>query len=602
MLLPAALLSGTPDPAQNADASISQIQDTLKTVIVTADRGITVSRADTLKSDNSQTLTELFLQSPGLILADYGGAGRLKSINHRGLGSPLTTIYVDGIKVTDVQTGQPDLDLLGLENFDGAVVDYAQNSVNFCTSRPVFGPSSKGNASTNVVAGRIGLYGGSFGTFLPQGRLDFRLSDKVSLSANASGVISKGNFRYGDGAERANNDTRQFKGGIDIFGLTGGGDWKAKVFFSNSDRGTPGSADWPSTDRQQDRKAFAQGLWRQRFTPLYSLNISGKIARDDVHYTSEWGDSDYAQNEVQLNTAQKFRPCKWLDFSLVVEFQWDGLKSTYYDASRTDASATAGMSVKLQRFTADLTLQYEGVFDKDALSRNVFSPSVDLRFNATDDFDIFGFARRAYRTPTFNELYYPGYGNPDLKPEDAWLTDIGIDFHKKYGGRWSLKAKIDGFFNHLTNKIVSAPSDADPSIWLPFNVGEVRSAGFDIDAGFIYASNDWCAGLNARYSFQSAENVPYLSKHTLVTTADVSYKTWSANAVWNWRGGRKESVGEMPDWNTLDLIFAKAFNFRSCGPLTLKLICRNVNGCRYELVTGYPMPGRSFMGGVEFKF
>ena len=602
MLLPATLLTETPTPAQDADASFTQIHDTLKTVIVTADRGITVSRADTLKSANSQTLTELFLQSPGLILADYGGAGRLKSINLRGLGSPLTTIYVDGIKVTDVQTGQPELDLLGLENFDGAVVDYAQNSVNFCTSRPVFGPSSKGNASTNVVAGRIGLYGGSFGTFLPQGRLDFRLSDKVSLSANASGVISKGNFKYGDGAERINNDTRQFKGGIDIFGLTGGGDWKAKVFFSNSDRGTPGSADWPSTDRQQDRKAFAQGLWRQRFTPLYSLNISGKIARDDVHYTSEWGDSDYAQNEVQLNTAQKFRPCKWLDLSLVVEFQWDGLKSTYYDASRTDASATAGMSVKLQRFTADLTLQYEGVFDKDALSRNVFSPSVDLRFNATDDFDIFGFARRAYRTPTFNELYYPGYGNPDLKPEDAWLTDIGIDFHKKYGGRWSIMAKIDGFYNYLTNKIVSAPSDADPSIWLPFNIGEVRSAGFDIDAGFIYATNDWRAGFKTRYSFQNAENVPYLSKHTLVIIADASYKTWSANALWNLRGGRKESAGEMPDWNTLDLIFAKAFNFRNCGPLILKLIRRNVNGCSYELVTGYPMPGRSFMGGVEFKF
>lgn len=529
-----------------------------------------------------------------MVMADYGGFAGLKSVNLRGLGSPHTAVCIDGVRMGNVQSGQPDLGILGLENFSGAVIDYAQNSVNFTTRRPAFrdGP----------VAGEAAFGAGSFGTWMPRGRLDFRFSDRVSLSANAAGIVSEGNFGLADGTERANNDIRLLRGGIDLFGILDGGEWIAKAYCNASDRGTPGSVDWPSADRQCDRNFFVQGILRKNFSPLYSMNVSAKASRDNVLYKSEWGDSDYAQTEAQLNYAGKFHVLRWLDLSAVAELLRDFLTSSLYEASRTGVTAIAGAAVKFQRLHADVTVQYEGVFDRGEASRNVVSPSLDIRYTVSDGLDIVGFARRAYRAPTFNELYYPGYGNPALAPEDAWLRDIGADWRLRSSGPWSFKAKLDGFCNSLTDKIVSAPSSSDPSVWLPYNIGEVRSVGVDADSKVSYAKGEWKASASARYSFQSADNVPYLSKHTVVLAADASCRGWRLDAVWNFRAGRTDSFGEMPDWNSLDILAAKSFPIAGGRDLAVKFNFRNIFDCRYELVSGYPMPGRSILGTMEYHF
>ena len=41
---------------------------------------------------------------------------------------------------------------------------------------------------------------------------------------------------------------------------------------------------------------------------------------------------------------------------------------------------------------------------------------------------------------------------------------------------------------------------------------------------------------------------------------------------------------------------------RTNNDLSLKLSVRNITDCRYETVSGYPMPGRSVMGGIEYRF
>ena len=593
------LLVDAPDALRTVDAP-----DTLQTAVVTAERGVTVSRTDTIRIRNTNSISEVLSRSPGLVVADYGGFAGIKSVNLRGLGSPHTTILIDGIKVGNVQTGQSDLGMLGLENFGATIIDYAQNSVNFTTRRPEFRGRGEGNAAVSPrrVAGRLSLGAGSFGTFLPYGRIDFKISDRLSLGANVAGTVSKGDFSYGDGLRRSNNDIAQLRAGLDAFGKIDDGDWAAKLYYNGSDRGTPGSADWPSADRQTDRNAFVQCLIRKRFSPLYEANISGKAGCDKLQYKSEWGDSDYSQIEAQLNTSHKFHVLQWLDLSAVAELQWDGLNSTYYEASRTDVAAIAGASLKLPRLKADVTLQWEGIYDSGAGPMNVVSPSADFRFAILDGLALLGFARRAFRAPTFNELYYPGYGNPDLRPEDAFLTDLGVEYKRISGRHWALKSKIDAFCNHLTDKIVSAPSEENPSLWLPYNIGEVLCAGLDAEAAIAYEADPWKASLSARYSYQNAEDVPYLAKHSAVVSADASFKGWSLTALWNLRRGRKDSYGDMPDYNTLDLAAVKEFRLAGDMVLGLKISCRNVADCRYETVSGYPMPGRSIVGGVEFSF
>ena len=133
ILLSAGLLSA--DLPNGGDAPSA---DSLQAVTITADRGRIISRTDTLAVENFITISDVLLQSPGLHVGDNGGYAGLKTVSLRGLGSAHTSVYLDGVRLGNVQSGQNDLGMIGLENCSSAVVDYAQNSVSFETRRPVF--------------------------------------------------------------------------------------------------------------------------------------------------------------------------------------------------------------------------------------------------------------------------------------------------------------------------------------------------------------------------------------------------------------------------------------------------------------------------------
>ena len=579
--------------------------DSLGAATVTADKGVIISRVDKISTRQSITVSDALSLSSGLHIGDNGGLSGLKTVNLRGLGSAHTAIYLDGVRVCNVQSGQNDLGMLPLEDLATLSVDYAQNAVSFKTSRPEFGELP--------VAGKFRFYAGSFGTYLPYARLDFKLSEKVSLSVNAAGALSKGNFTYGEGMVRTNNDLEQYRGGLDLWGRMIDGNYHVKAYYNQAERGTPGAISWPSDDRQTDKNAFVQGFLKKKFGSLYTLRLSAKGSYDDIYYSSVWGDSNYGQTELQLNTAHDFRLSDWCKFTFAADVQWDNLASSMYGASRISAFTAIASSFRTERLLANVALEFNGAFDKGELSRYALSPAADIRFRVFDGFDVLAFGRRAYRVPTFNELYYVGYGNPELRPEDAWMTDLGVEYSRAFSAAWQVTAKLDGFFNYLTDKITSAPTAEDPNIWAPYNIGKVMSSGMDVAAGFVWSSGDWKCSFDAKYTLLSAvdktpdsysygQQIPYIAKHTLVLNAMASWKGWSIAPVWQMRAGRTDGSGILDDWNTLDMTLGKELKLSKTGPLSFKFSVRNLLNCRYEVSSGYPMPGRSFIGGVEYKF
>ena len=580
------------------------IADSLDAVTVSADKGITISQKDTVSTRNTVSLSEVLMRNTSLQINDNGGFSGLKTVSLRGMGSAHTSIYVDGLKAGNVQSGQNDLGIYDISN-SLIVIDYAQNSINIITSRPVF--------DKTPVTGQFRMYGGSFGTYLPAARLNFRLSDRISLSANASGIFSKGDFNYGDGLTRTNNDISQIRAGLDLFGQMDKGYYHIKTAYNGSERGTPGSTSWPSEDRQKDLNAYLQGSMSMIISDLYTIRLSGKGSYDDILYLSSWGDSDYKQTELQLNTAHEFKLKDWWTVSLAADISWDGLRSNVYDKSRLSSLGAVASAFRFGRLSADLALEYCLAFDNADLFRDAISPSANIRFIITDGLTVSALGRRMYRIPTFNELYYPGYGNPELKAEDAWTGSIGTDFNRVFGQGWKVSAGVSGFYTALTDKIVSAPTEADPDIWLPYNIGKVRSVGMDSKAGIHHTFNDWTWGLNAGYSLLSSTDrtpdsysygsqVAYTARHSLVTTGNMSWKGWELYAAWNLKSGYCGAAGELTDWNTLDLTVSKEFTIRKAGTFRLSLSSRNITGSRYEIVSGYPMPGRSLLGGIEYKF
>ena len=177
--------------------------DTLQTARVVADRGLSVSRCDTLTLSSTHNIEDVLLSFPTVNLSSYGSSAGLKSFSLRGLGSAHSAIYIDGVRLSGVQNGQADIGLFEPLFFDKAVVDYAQNSISLQSSKPEFGDG--------IVNGQVLLKAGSWSSYNPQARLDVKISKRLSARLSADYLDEKGNFPISESLLRENNDIRRWQ-------------------------------------------------------------------------------------------------------------------------------------------------------------------------------------------------------------------------------------------------------------------------------------------------------------------------------------------------------------------------------------------------------
>lgn len=605
--------------------------DTLDMAVVTAEKGLIVTRTDTVKFSHGDEISHTLNCIPGITMTDMGGYAGLKTISLRGMGSAGTVISVDGIRIGNMQSGQSDIGMLDLKDYSSVIIDYIHNSIDFISAEPSFVKSGDGTAGK--LSGHAGITSGSFGTYIPSIGLNFLIDENISMKISAGGHFSKGNYPYiaespsGNAIEitRENNDYRRYDAGIDVFGKMEEGRWHIKGYFSSADRGAPGSVTWPAQDRQKDRNAFLQGKVL-KISGSYRLDISGKLAFDDMIYESSWGNSRYTQKEVRINTSHTFSINRWLKASVAVGGYADDLESGNYGSAgiasegiiRTGVQGSISGAVSLNALKAEMALEYDGMNDREGrtglMKLHSLSPSAGIRLKLNENIGIHACGRKSFRAPVFNELYYIGFGNKELKPEDAWMSSAGFNWDIVDRKAVHIEAGAEGFFNILKNKITSAPSGYDPNIWLPFNIGKVRNIGFDIMTALKYRHAEAEYGFHARYSYQRATDrtdgsisyglqIPYVPVHGFSSAAFASWKGLKGELCWNFKGDRKDSNGSLPDWNTLDISISKDFkssNDRST--ITIRISGRNLLNYRYELSRGYPMPGRSFMSAVMIQF
>ena len=78
----------------------------------------------------------------GLQLRDYGGAGGLKTINVRSLGSAHTAIFLDGVPIDNAQNAQVDLGRISTEGLEKVELFQGQRSQVLQTAREYGSASS----------------------------------------------------------------------------------------------------------------------------------------------------------------------------------------------------------------------------------------------------------------------------------------------------------------------------------------------------------------------------------------------------------------------------------------------------------------------------
>ena len=88
---------------------------------------------------------------------------------------------------------------------------------------------------------------------------------------------------------------------------------------------------------------------------------------------------------------------------------------------------------------------------------------------------IRGSAGAGFRAPTLNELFFPGFSNPDLQPETSFSWDVGVD---QTFWRERIRLGLTVFYNKFDNLIRFVPIDTFPFV-AAINVARARASGVE---------------------------------------------------------------------------------------------------------------------------
>jgi len=224
--------------------------------------------------------------------------------------------------------------------------------------------------------------------------------------------------------------------------------------------------------------------------------------------------------------------------------------------------------------------------------------------------------KSTFRLPTFTDCYYRRMGNPHLNPEKATLYDVGLTWN---GGRMGavkyVSLTVDGYYNHVIDKIVAFPS---MYVWRMANFGKVEAWGADATlTSEIALSARSSATLYATYSYQKALNktdpesqlydqqLPYTPKHSANAAltfhtpwVNIGYSLTYVGTRYNSDINKEEY--KMDAYVLNDLTLSRDFRLGG-STLQASLALMNLLDEQYDIVSYYPMPGRSLRATIGIK-
>ncbi|MDZ7615125.1 MAG: TonB-dependent receptor [Flavobacteriaceae bacterium] len=224
----------------------------------------------------------------------------------------------------------------------------------------------------------------------------------------------------------------------------------------------------------------------------------------------------------------------------------------------------------------------------------------DVLYKVSKYLDIKMNAGTNYRLPTFNDLYWQPGGNPDLKPEDSFTSEIGLLFKKT---TWNLEAT--SFLIKNENLIKWIPEQGD--FWVPQNIQKSRNYGFELDFEYKLKLNEHHFSFDSQYT--------YVKSVDMNTDMQLIYNPeHKANQVLRYQRG---TFGLEYNLAYTGKVFTTTSNTQSLDPYWLSNIYANYNLGQYNLnfilslnnlfdqpyqVIAYrPMPGRNINLTINYQ-
>lgn len=607
-----------------------------------------------LKKLNSLSVADALRYFSGLQLKDYGGVGGIKTVNIRSMGTNHLGIFYDGIELGNAQNGQIDLGQFSLDNVEEISLYNGQRSA-------IFQPASDfGNAGSvyirtkapRFMMGRrynllVRAKYGSSDTFRFSSLWEQKLSDHISSSLSTGVLTSSGRYKfryrrvtedntvaYDTTAVRHNGDIWAFRIEENVRGGIADGYWNVKAYTYHSERGIPGAIVnnvWRRGERQWDHNTFGQAVFQKSFGDKFSTKALAKYAYYVTRYvnndeTQIHVDNTYRQQELYFSTSNVYEILSKWSVSMSYDFKWNKLNANMVDFAfphRYSNFVSLATALTLSRIQAQASLVEQVVKDHvkygaSSSSRSTLTPAFFVNVYPFESklLAVRAFAKKSFRMPTFNDLYYADMGNSKLNPESALQYDLGFVLNKdwKQGIVDHFRLQVDGYYNTVHDKIVAYPK-GQQFRWTMLNLGKVHIKGVDAMAEVgLEPAKDWKVTARLQYTYQDARDVtdpntsyykdqiPYIPWHSGSAILGLSWREWDLSYSFIYSGERysqQENIlyNHLQPWYTHDM--SVVYHARRWSA---RLDVNNIFSQDYDVILNYPMPKRNYMLTLEYNF
>lgn len=597
------LLLSAPAFADPSDTVLPEIVVTasrLEEPLEIVPQDVTVITHADIEKENVPFVVDLLRLQPDLQVVQNGGPGTVATVLMRGGGSNQVLVLVDGIKFNSPSTGSADLSSLLTSDVERIEIIKGPQSTLYGSEAMAGVINIITKKGTGRLKADLSVEGGSFST--------------VKTTGSVSGGTDKTNYRL------------------------------TATYFETD--GIPiaknGSVPNPDTNKSVSARFGANPTG----TSSVEMNLRYETDKTNIdNYIFGVGPADtlnYVQNHNNYLIAVTGRISPWEKYeqSLTLSYLWDDLDATdpansfnNYQIKSTTELLDWQHTLYLHpvTLTGGLVYRYEGAenvgtFDQsindkagylnarldlieDALILNaglrydehsVFGDAFTYRTGILYDLKPMGVKFKAnlgtgFRAPALNELYYPFYGNLNLKPEKNTGYDLGVEKD------WLEKKLVIGatwFWQHYSNLI-----ETNPISFLADNIGNAQTEGVEIKAAARIINN---LKLNAAYTYLEAVDkdtgdfLPLRPRNKVTSSVEYIMANFTVIGEYQYVSQKYDSSLNQ-NISPYSLVNLKG-TYLVYKNLSIFARIDNLLNASYEEVAGYGTPGISAYAGIKVLF
>lgn len=548
-----------------------------------------ITRAE-IEQAGASTLSQLLARQPGVQMTANGGPGKASSVLIRGASGAQTLVLVDGLRFGSATSGGAALEHLSLDAIDHIEIvrgpasalygsDAVGGVVQIFTRKPTKAFEADAFAGFGRYATQV-YQGGLGGT---QGDLSYRVR---------AGFEETGGFSATTSAAKQPWSYNPDRDGYRRLALSGGLDWRLATghevgvsLMQNQGRSHYDAG--PATDPYADVTETLYGLTlKDRWVPGWDSTLRiGRTEDDARDHPTATSASTYRtvqnqfawQNDIHVGPGTLMLGAEWLEQRARID--------DAYDLSRRITAAFAGWTAHYGAHNLQLNLRS----DHNSQFGAHTTGTAAWGWHVLPAWRVRLAGGTAFRAPTFNDLYYPGFSNPDLRPERSINLESGLNWEGE-----AAHAGLSVYQNRVRDMVAL---DAN---WVPQNIaravlrgasltGGARWGGFDLEGGF-----DWLIARDP----DTGKRLPRRATRQFVLTASYGQQAWRAGAELKAVGGRFDNAANTNalDAYTLINLFAR-WTLQPGVQLEARL--DNLANKQYETARGYGTPGVSLFAGVR---